>query len=90
MKKCALCLTALPKYREKNRMTTTLAHSLEVQIPIGEVTLEGTLQIPEAAQGLVVFAHGLQPTREPWTAAAPGLCARLLLRRFIAVGRSGA
>ena len=44
-------------------MTTTLAHSLEVQIPIGEVTLEGTLQIPEAAQGLVVFAHGSGSSR---------------------------
>ena len=44
-------------------MTTTLAHSLEVQIPIGGVTLEGTLQIPEAAQGLVVFAHGSGSSR---------------------------
>ena len=44
-------------------MTTTLAHSREVQIPIGEVTLEGTLQIPEAAQGLVVFAHGSGSSR---------------------------
>ena len=44
-------------------MTTTLAHSLEVQIPIGEVTLEVTLQIPEAAQGLVVFAHGSGSSR---------------------------
>jgi putative phosphoribosyl transferase len=63
MKKYAHCLTVLPKYREKNRMIPTLAHSLQVQIPIKEFSLEGILQIPEAAQGLVVFAHGSGSSR---------------------------
>jgi pimeloyl-ACP methyl ester carboxylesterase len=44
-------------------MIPTLAHSLQVQIPIKEMMLEGILQIPEAAQGLVVFAHGSGSSR---------------------------
>lgn len=34
-----------------------------VWIPVGPVTLEGDLSIPEGAQGLVVFAHGSGSSR---------------------------
>jgi putative phosphoribosyl transferase len=30
----------------------------EVQIPVGDVVLEGTLSVPRGANGVVVFAHG--------------------------------
>ncbi len=39
-------------------MSLTTAHTNQIQIPIMEISLEGILQIPEVAQGLVVFAHG--------------------------------
>ena len=35
----------------------------EVVIPLGEVTLEGELQIPEKATGIVLFAHGSGSSR---------------------------
>ena len=35
----------------------------EVLIDLGGVTLEGTLALPEAAQGLVLFAHGSGSSR---------------------------
>jgi dienelactone hydrolase len=34
-----------------------------VRIPAGDVTLEGNLRIPDAARGLVVFAHGSGSSR---------------------------
>jgi putative phosphoribosyl transferase len=34
-----------------------------VQIPIGPFSLEGTLTLPEAAEGIVVFAHGSGSSR---------------------------
>ncbi len=36
---------------------------MEVQIPTGNVTLPGKLEIPEDAQGLVLFAHGSGSSR---------------------------
>jgi dienelactone hydrolase len=44
-------------------MISTAAHSLDVQIPVREFTLQGSLQIPQAAHGLVVFAHGSGSSR---------------------------
>ncbi|MCC6453355.1 MAG: dienelactone hydrolase family protein [Caldilineaceae bacterium] len=44
-------------------MISTAAHSLEAQIPVGEIVLQGILQIPHAAQGLAVFAHGSGSSR---------------------------
>lgn len=38
--------------------------SSEVRIPIGSVSLEGFLDIPEAARGVVVFAHGSGSSRQ--------------------------
>lgn len=35
----------------------------DVRIPCGEVELEGVLEIPERAQGVVVFAHGSGSSR---------------------------
>jgi predicted alpha/beta-hydrolase family hydrolase len=34
------------------------SESVTLQIPAGEVTLTGDLEIPEKAQGLILFAHG--------------------------------
>jgi hypothetical protein len=34
-----------------------------VRIPAGQVALEGNLRIPEAARGVVVFAHGSGSSR---------------------------
>ncbi|MEQ9237008.1 hypothetical protein [Coleofasciculus sp. E2-BRE-01] len=42
-------------------MTKTSALNVEqkpVQIPSGRVNLEGNLNMPEATQGVVIFAHG--------------------------------
>jgi putative phosphoribosyl transferase len=39
------------------------AESVTLQIPAGEVTLTGDLEIPEKAQGLVLFAHGSGSSR---------------------------
>ena len=39
------------------------AESVCLQIPAGEVTLAGDLEIPENAQGLVLFAHGSGSSR---------------------------
>lgn len=44
-------------------MATTLAYDQVVQIPVEQHTLEGILQIPDAAQGLVVFVHGSGSSR---------------------------
>lgn len=44
-------------------MTTVFAHNAQVQIPIREITLEGMLQVPQDAQGLVIFAHGSGSSR---------------------------
>ena len=44
-------------------MNRPLAHDLVVQIPIGQHTLEGILQVPHHAQGLVVFVHGSGSSR---------------------------
>jgi len=41
----------------------TGAESVTLQIPAGEVTLTGDLEIPENAQGLVLFAHGSGSSR---------------------------
>ncbi|HEY3451572.1 MAG TPA: phosphoribosyltransferase family protein [Myxococcales bacterium] len=40
----------------------TVAHR-ELVIPLGEATLEGTLSVPAAARGLVLFAHGSGSSR---------------------------
>lgn len=37
--------------------------NLEVQIPIGPIYLEGNLDIPEGARGIVVFVHGSGSSR---------------------------
>jgi len=34
-----------------------------VEIPVGPVRLEATLQVPEGARGIVVFAHGSGSSR---------------------------
>lgn len=47
-------------------MTRDLTSSRDeqtVRIPVGSVTLEGNLAIPEGAQGIVVFAHGSGSSR---------------------------
>ena len=41
----------------------TGAESMTLQIPAGEVTLTGDLEIPEDARGLVLFAHGSGSSR---------------------------
>ncbi len=41
----------------------TLEQSVVLQIPAGEVTLAGDLEIPENACGLVLFAHGSGSSR---------------------------
>ena len=41
----------------------TGAESITLQIPTGEVTLTGDLEIPEDARGLVLFAHGSGSSR---------------------------
>ena len=41
----------------------TKAESVTLQIPAGEVTLTGDLQIPENPRGLVLFAHGSGSSR---------------------------
>ena len=41
----------------------TGAESVTLQIPAGEVTLTGDLEIPENARGLVLFAHGSGSSR---------------------------
>lgn len=42
---------------------TTLPTEREVQIPMGDDSLYGTLTLPSPAQGLVVFAHGSGSSR---------------------------
>jgi putative phosphoribosyl transferase len=44
-------------------MSTTVTHYLVVEIPIDQHTLEGILQVPNDAQGLVVFVHGSGSSR---------------------------
>jgi len=39
------------------------AETVELQIPAGEVTLAGDLELPEDARGLVLFAHGSGSSR---------------------------
>jgi putative phosphoribosyl transferase len=63
-------------------MSTTLAHDRVVQIPIGQHTLEGILQIPNAAQGLVVFVHGSGSSRH---SSRNQYVARLLERGGLAI-----
>jgi putative phosphoribosyl transferase len=41
----------------------TPAESRTLQIPAGEVTLAGDLEIPQSARGLVLFAHGSGSSR---------------------------
>jgi predicted alpha/beta-hydrolase family hydrolase len=45
------------------RCETGEGQSATVHIPAGEVTLTGDLEIPENAQGLVLFAHGSGSSR---------------------------
>ena len=47
-------------HRTRNETDLT---PLEVRIPCGAVTLEGTLAIPRGANGVVVFAHGSGSSR---------------------------
>jgi|SRR5579863_1369910 len=42
-------------------ISETIEH--EVRIPIGKITLEGTLGIPSTAEGVVLFAHGSGSSR---------------------------
>lgn len=44
-------------------MTTTSVYSAQVRIPIGDLALEGILQIPKAARSLVLFVHGSGSSR---------------------------
>jgi len=46
-----------------NRFTRRQGEESLVQIPTGRVTLEGNLEMPEGAQGIVVFAHGSGSSR---------------------------
>ena len=39
------------------------AETVMLQIPAGEVTLAGDLEIPKNARGLVLFAHGSGSSR---------------------------
>jgi dienelactone hydrolase len=41
-----------------NRASKEQARERLVQIPIGPITLEGNLDIPEGARAVVLFAHG--------------------------------
>ncbi len=45
------------------RELTTSPEEQTVRIPVGSVTLEGNLAIPEGASGIVVFAHGSGSSR---------------------------
>ena len=44
-------------------MTAGLPTSREVSIPVGRVTLPGTLTLPAAPRGIVLFAHGSGSSR---------------------------
>lgn len=44
-------------------MRTVLERETEVSIPAGSVRLEGNLDVPERARGIVVFAHGSGSSR---------------------------
>jgi dienelactone hydrolase len=46
-----------------NRMKLTSPANTQVRIPLGDLALEGILQIPDAAQGLVLFVHGSGSSR---------------------------
>ena len=37
---------------------TTPVHNAELEIPVGDLRLAGSLAVPESASGIVVFAHG--------------------------------
>ncbi len=45
-------------------MKTFLEQTFEVTIPAGQVVLEGNLDIPENAQGIILFAHGSGSSRQ--------------------------
>jgi putative phosphoribosyl transferase len=58
----------MPRYEQDVRLSPDLPYSddnLErtISIPAGQLTLEGTLGIPERASGLVLFAHGSGSSR---------------------------
>jgi dienelactone hydrolase len=40
-----------------------LAEALEVRVPVGEVSLDGTLAVPDGSAGVVLFAHGSGSSR---------------------------
>ncbi|HEY0673189.1 MAG TPA: dienelactone hydrolase family protein [Longimicrobiales bacterium] len=44
-------------------MTATSIHTTSVQIPAGNVLLQGDLTVPEHAHGIVLFAHGSGSSR---------------------------
>ena len=49
----------------------------EVRVSVGAVELEGNLDIPEDAQGIVLFAHGSGSGRHsPGIATSPRFCAK--------------
>jgi dienelactone hydrolase len=48
---------------KEQRAKQELASSREVRIPSGEAVLEGELNVPEGASGLVLFAHGSGSSR---------------------------
>jgi len=44
-------------------MFRTTAEEIVVEIPVGEVALQGNLEVPPGARGLVLFAHGSGSSR---------------------------
>ena len=42
---------------------TSLRHDMDVLIPLGGLTLEGFLSVPQHAEGIVLFAHGSGSSR---------------------------
>ncbi len=49
--------------REPTRPTTRPVRDREATIPVDRVELEGLLQVPRGAEGIVVFAHGSGSSR---------------------------
>jgi pimeloyl-ACP methyl ester carboxylesterase len=43
---------------------TLSTHETTVTVPVGAVTVEGTLAIPNAAHGIILFAHGSGSSRQ--------------------------
>ena len=52
-----------PSYQQRPGATANGAQELAVLIPVGSLSLEGTLVIPSGAAAVVVFAHGSGSSR---------------------------